>query len=299
MWRRPVAVLGRVLVILGLIAAGFVLFEYTATDFLQHHSQAVGLAALAPELRRAHVSIPSLPPSGPPRTAATVSPPPVGAALGVLSIPRIAIRQVIFEGVGEFQLSEGPGHYPGTSLPGEPGNAAIAGHRTTWGHPFRHLDQLLANDPIILTTPQGTFVYRVRNEWVVSPTDTAVLAPTPHPSLTLTTCNPPYSAATRLVIRAALVSSSLGAPRRSTGTSSPAPSGPYAGARPVAGSSTPSTWGWFWFFAAIVIACIAAAEAYAWRRGRLLLPYVVILVPLLIGVIGCYVVGSRLLPPSI
>jgi sortase A len=299
MWRRPVAVLGRVLVIVGVIAAGFVAFEYTATDVLQHHSQAAGLAALVPELRRAHVTIPSAPPSGPPRVAATATAPPVGAAVGVLSIPSISVRQVIFEGVGEFQLSEGPGHYPGTSLPGERGNAAIAGHRTTWGHPFRHLDQLVANDPIVLTTPQGTFVYRVRSEWVVSPSDTAVLARTTLPVLTLTTCNPPYSAATRLVIRAALVSSSVGAPRARAGSGSATPADPYAGARPVDGSSTPSSWAWFWLFAAVVIACIAGAEVFAWRRGKLLLPYAVVIAPLLVGVVGCYVVGSRLLPPSI
>jgi len=110
------------------------------------------------------------------------------------------------EGVGEADLTKGPGHYPQTVLPGEQGNAAIAGHRTTYGAPFFRLNELTVGDPIyVIDTTGRRFLYTVSAApMVVSPNDIAVLDPTTTATLTLTTCNPRFSATNRLVVVAAL-----------------------------------------------------------------------------------------------
>jgi sortase A len=141
--------------------------------------------------------------------AATALPPPqepaVGQPVGLLSIPKIGINgTAIVQGVGESDLQQGPGHYPGTAMPGQPGNTAIAGHRTTYGAPFYNLDQLQPGDPITVQTTQGVLRYQVVKSHVVAPDDVSVLDPIPLPILTLTTCNPRYSASTRLVVVALL-----------------------------------------------------------------------------------------------
>ena len=97
-------------------------------------------------------------------TAPTVSDPALGQPVGLLSIPKIGILDAIVEGVGEAQLEQGPGHYPGTALPGEVGNVAIAGHRTTYAHPFYNLDALAPGDNVYILTSQGLFEYTVTNK---------------------------------------------------------------------------------------------------------------------------------------
>lgn len=119
-------------------------------------------------------------------------------------IPRIGVDKIVVEGVGTEDLKRGPGHYPGTPLPGQLGNAAIAGHRTTYGAPFGDLDELVEGDAIIVETLAGSFRYLVETSIVVSPDQTEVLDPTPTAHLTLTTCHPRFSARQRLVVRAAL-----------------------------------------------------------------------------------------------
>jgi sortase A len=138
-----------------------------------------------------------------------------GQPIGIIDIPSISANYVVVEGTDTADLILGPGHYAGTPLPGQPGNAAIAGHRTTYLHPFYSINELVAGDPIYVTTTQGRFEYSVQQVIVVSPNDTAVLDPTPNPELTLTTCNPRYSAAQRLVVQAALVSPPAAIPAKS------------------------------------------------------------------------------------
>ena len=82
---------------------------------------------------------------------------------------------MVVEGTNTPDLRKGPGHYTGTPLPGQAGNAAIAGHRTTYGHPFYNLDSVKVGDPIVLTTLQGIFVYDTTKSFVVSPSDTTVV----------------------------------------------------------------------------------------------------------------------------
>jgi len=134
-------------------------------------------------------------------------PPPAedGDAVAEIRIPRIGITKTVVEGVSTDVLKAGPGHYPGTPLPGQAGNAAIAGHRTTYGAPFFRLDELEENDLIYVTTLQGSFVYRVVEQKIVAPKDVYVLDPTIDNRLTLTTCHPRYSARQRLIIVAELI----------------------------------------------------------------------------------------------
>jgi len=125
-----------------------------------------------------------------------------GAVVGRLEIPRLRLAVVVIEGVTDTDLRRAAGHIPGTALPGEPGNVAIAAHRDTF---FRPLRRIRPNDAILLSTGAGTSRYRVVSTQVVPPSDVSVLYPTPRDSLTLVTCFPfGYigSAPKRFIVRA-------------------------------------------------------------------------------------------------
>lgn len=128
-----------------------------------------------------------------------------GQPVAIIDIPKIRVDKVVVQGTAAQDLRLGPGHYVDTPLPGQQGNAAIAGHRTTYGAPFSYLNQLSPGDAILVTTLQGHFTYQVTASLVVVPSDTSVLSLSTTPMLTLTTCNPRFSAAQRLVVQAALV----------------------------------------------------------------------------------------------
>ena len=131
---------------------------------------------------------------------------PGSSALTRMRIPRLGLDTVVVQGITVSALRAGTGHYPDTPLPGQRGNVAIAGHRTTYGAPFRHLDRLVPGDEIVFDTPLGEVVYRVdRPPFVVSPDDTRVIAHESRHVLTLTTCHPLNSSRERLVVRAVLV----------------------------------------------------------------------------------------------
>jgi len=125
-----------------------------------------------------------------------------GGAAGVLQVPRLHLDVAFVEGLTLEALAKGPGHYPDTPMPGIGGNVAIAGHRTTNGAPFWALGSLRLGDEITLQTRTGRFVYRVQWVKVVAPDDWSIIRQTSVPSLTLTTCNPWFSARERLVVRA-------------------------------------------------------------------------------------------------
>jgi sortase A len=161
-----------------------------------------------------------------------------GHPLGELRIPRIHARYVVVQGTAASSLRRGPGHYYGTPLPGQPGTVGIAGHRTTYGAPFRHLDALHAGDAIDVTMPYGRFTYRVEGLRVVKPDDVSALRDIGRQRLVLTACHPLYSAAERLLViarldRAAPRGAVVSAPGRATGD----PSGArWAGAGRGAGA---------------------------------------------------------------
>ena len=83
--------------------------------------------------------------------------------MATIRIPKIGVDKAVIQGVGVPDLKKGPGHYPSTPLPGQPGNAAIAGHRTTYGAPFYRLDELAPGDKILVATKQGHFEYKVES----------------------------------------------------------------------------------------------------------------------------------------
>ena len=139
----------------------------------------------------------------------------VGRALTRLEIPKLDVDVVVVEGTTPAALHAGAGHYPDTPLPGEDGNVAIAGHRTTYGRPFNRLAELRPGDKVILTTPVGRHVYELSEEpWVVEAHDWSAVRSYPEKGawLTLTTCHPEGSATHRIVARAKLVTSSARGP---------------------------------------------------------------------------------------
>jgi sortase A len=154
-----------------------------------------------------------------------------GRPLGELRIPRIDAHFVVVQGTGAASLRRGPGHYLGTALPGQAGTVGIAGHRTTYGAPFRHLDALRRGDAITVKMPYGSFVYRVEGTRIVTPGDVTSLRDAGRQRLVLTACHPLYSAAKRLVVLARLERS---APRGAAAATAAAAS-PSGGAGAVPG----------------------------------------------------------------
>lgn len=134
----------------------------------------------------------------------------LGKGLAVIRIPRFGkdYRFVVIEGVDRDDLRKGPGHYPGTALPGQVGNFVVSGHRTTYSAPFNRLGELDRGDRILIDTRDEQYVYTVTDRRIVKPSAVEVTAPVPfHPRrrpagrlITLTTCHPEYSAAERMIV---------------------------------------------------------------------------------------------------
>jgi sortase A len=127
-----------------------------------------------------------------------------GDPIGRIRLPAAGIDDVIVEGTGGGDLRNGPGHYDDTPLPGQHGTVAIAGHRTTYGAPFRHLDRPKPGDRVELAMPYGVFTYRVERTRIVPPTALWVTKRVGFDRLILSACHPLYSAAKRIVLFARL-----------------------------------------------------------------------------------------------
>jgi sortase A len=128
-----------------------------------------------------------------------------GDAIAKIELPTIHKTAYVVEGTDTGDLRKGPGHYPDTPLPGEHGTVAIAGHRTTYGAPFRHVDSLHKGDPITIAMPDGTFRYRVDKTKIVDASATWVTRRVGHDQLILSACHPLHSAAQRIVVFARFV----------------------------------------------------------------------------------------------
>ena len=144
-------------------------------------------------------------PAPAPLTAPT-PPPPERAKeplvkVGEIRIPRIGLVHPIYEGVSLTVVDHGPGHWPGSAMPGQLGNTVFAGHRVTHSHPFRNVDQLVPGDEVVFKTADGEFHYQVTGTEIVGPKDTWIVNPTPDATMTLFACHPPGSARQRIVIR--------------------------------------------------------------------------------------------------
>jgi sortase A len=129
-----------------------------------------------------------------------------GDPIGRIRLASAGIDDVMVEGTGAGDLRSGPGHYPGTALPGRHGTVAVAGHRTTYGAPFRHLDAVRPGDRVELRMPYGDFTYRVERTRIVPPTAVWVTKAVGYDRLILSACHPLYSAAQRIVVFARLES---------------------------------------------------------------------------------------------
>ncbi len=234
---------------------------------------------------------------------------PVGTPLAVLSIPSAGVKgDVVVQGVDTLRLEEGPGHYQGTAMPGDPGNVAIAGHRTTWLRPFYDLQATRTGDLVSLRVGSLLYRYRVFSVRAVAPTDVGVLAPHRGWYLTLTTCTPRYSAAQRLVVQARLLtgprSAVPAAPARSRPRAAPAARGAVRSAavpRPEVVRLPPSTvvvptappvalvgWG-------LGTALLVALALLLYRRDRLV---VALLVPAVLCCVEAYGAAAQLVPGS-
>ena len=129
-----------------------------------------------------------------------------GEAAGRIRIPAIDANFVVLDGTEDEYLRKGPGFFPETPFPGSGGTTAIAGHRTTYGAPFRRVDDLERGDPIVVEMPYARFEYEVERTRIVDPDAIWVIKRVGYERLVLTACHPLYSAAQRIVVFARQVS---------------------------------------------------------------------------------------------
>jgi sortase A len=132
-----------------------------------------------------------------------------GEGIGRLEVPAIDLDVVLVEGTGTSTLQRGPGRYPQTSLPGQGRTIGIAGHRTTYLAPFRHIDELGDGDEILIEMPYASFTYEVEESRIVEPSDVQIVDDVGYERVVLTACHPLYSAAQRIAVFGRLTEVSL------------------------------------------------------------------------------------------
>jgi sortase A len=218
--RTVIGAVGRVLITVGLLILLFVAYQLWGTGIYEARAQSdlksqfnhdLALQG-SPSTTTTSGATSTTAPTATTAPAALSAAPADGDPVGVIKIDKIGVDKVVVEGTSVPDLRKGPGHYTGSPLPGQLGNAAIAGHRTTYGAPFGDLDQLAQGDKISVRTLTGTWEYvLVDDPFAVKPDQTEVLDPTIDPAtgqplatLTLTTCEPKYQATERLVVKAKL-----------------------------------------------------------------------------------------------
>jgi LPXTG-site transpeptidase (sortase) family protein len=170
--------------------------------------------AVSRPLERAEVRVASPPQASPtPVTTAGAGPieipedpyaPEPVVAIGTIQIPKLGLSHTLYDGVTLTVIDHGPSHWPGTALPGQPGNVVVAGHRVTHDRPFLDIDKLAPGDDVIFLVGGTRSVYKVTGTLIVRPTDTWIVLPTPGATATLYACHPKYSKAQRYVVRLAL-----------------------------------------------------------------------------------------------
>ena len=241
---RLIDFLGRTMIVAGLLLLSFVAYQLWGTGIVEGRSQ----TAIAKQFVKPQPIQPQL-----------------GGLVGRITIPSIGVSKYVVAGVRLKDLERGPGLFPGSPLPGQKGNVAIAGHRTTFGAPFSRIDELRGNERIILESKDGTFTYIVNGEpKIVLATDTAV-AKTTNPdiaTITLVSCYPKWTSTKRIVVVATLDSTVLPLPATPLVTSEPIDQQSIAG-----WFHDPTAWPTVLFFglALIVIRIVAGLMT---RRGR-------------------------------
>ena len=366
-WARILGRVGKGLIAIGVLILLFVVYQLWGTDLQEassqsdlksrfnselHASPAVSQPTSTTVVDNTTAPITTAPATDPPMTTAPVSGAPTttvpttvtapafvtvihpGDPVARLEITKIGVDKIVVAGTDTADLRKGPGHYPNTPLPGQLGNAAIAGHRTTFGAPFYRINELVAGDEIKVTTLEGVFVYRVTEQLIVAPTDVSVIANTADAELTLTSCHPRFSASERIVIRAKLDEVATGA-----AALPPTPQNyGHTGEQPAGGSTTtagpattdgdgatvgttaaPSdtvaapvvdafTDGWFsdgaaWPQAILWGLALAALAVAAWRLGlawgKQWLAAAIAVLPFLVLLYFFFENAARLLPPNL
>ena len=242
---------------IGIIVLLFVAWQLWGTAIAQHRAQDQLKSQFDAALKTDHAPPKATSGSGPALIPAGTSfPSPAdGSVVARLQIPSIGVDQYVVSGTSTDDLSRGPGHYVGTALPGQAGNVAIAGHRTTHGAPFNGLDRLVRGNRIVLTTTWGEHLtYVVSGTPVaVSPGDVSVLNYFGDNRITLTTCNPEFSSTQRLV--------AVGQLKTPVATPKPAKNVTYH----VANSETAS-WDWSLLPAVGVEVCLLLLLGLSFRR---------------------------------
>lgn len=237
-----IGAVGRTLIGFGLVVLAFAGYQLWGTGVLESRSQdkletafaerqaAVAALGATPSTTTPSTTTPSTTTPSP-QTPSTLPPstlpvvlapelaaeliPAAGDPLGFIRIPAIGLERAMVEGIGRDDLRKGPGHYSSTPLPGQAGNAAVAGHRTTYGQPFYDLDRLQPGDLIEIETLQGIFFYEVMPQtaadgtvsghFIIDPSQVEVIENFGDNRLTLTACHPKASARQRIVVTALMV----------------------------------------------------------------------------------------------
>lgn len=210
MLRRVARVCGEVMITFGLVLLLFAAYEvWGKAAIVNEHQQ-----DLNAQLERVWAQPTVGVPTGEPTQTPPAEPPPPGATIGRLHVPRLDKQWVVVEGVRPVDIRYGPGHYPGTAMPGQLGNFSVAGHRIS--SIFWDLDVLREGDAIVVETRDAWYVYRVTQSLIVAPNAVEVVAPVPgqpgasptEAMLTLTTCNPKWDNYQRLIVHARLAGTS-------------------------------------------------------------------------------------------
>ena len=291
--RKAIRGLGKALISFGILLFLFVAYQLWGTGI----AEARGQKALEKNFQeRLLTSVPTIPnPSGGPVTTTTVPPIDLGDSVAMIEIPKIDVRKFVIEGTDVEDLKVGPGHYPGTPLPGENGNAAIAGHRTTYGAPFNRLDELDPGDQLFVTTAAGRFQYDVSETLYVDPYEGVwVLDPTSDDRLTLTTCHPKFSAAQRLIVIAKLMTPAVEAAPRPDPAVTMTPRPDFGGG--LSGESVSRTPAFVWGGIAAAIWALGWVFGRSWRRWP---AYAITAVPFLLALFVFYENVARLLPANV
>jgi sortase A len=273
---RLIDFLGRTMITAGLLLLSFVTYQLWGTGIVEDRSQ----TAMATQFVKPQPIQPQL-----------------GGLVGRMTIPSIGVSKYVVAGVRPKDLERGPGLFPGSPMPGQKGNVAIAGHRTTFGAPFSRIDELRGNEKITIESKDGTFTYIVNGEpKIVLATDIAV-AKTTNPDIaiiTLVSCYPKWTSTKRIVVVATLDSTEL-----------PPPATPLVTSQPIV---QPTADGWFhdptawpsvifFGFALIAIRIIAAIFTRRGRRKIFVYPIAVgVFVPTLFLFFGGL---TRLLPANL
>jgi sortase A len=227
--RTGVRAAGELMITFGLVVLLFVAYELWGTGLQTARAQDKAQEQIEQEWAEGGadaelpvVVSPSATPTKPGRTATPTAPgsptakrkPAAklkpGTQFARIWVPRFgkSYKWVIAEGTDREQLKEGPGHYEGTELPGEPGNFVVSAHRTTYGAPFNKVDLLRTGDAVVIETKTHWFTYRVTDTDIVRPDQVEVTYPVPYRAgvkpakqmITLTSCHPKFSARQRFIV---------------------------------------------------------------------------------------------------